>query len=55
MKKIVVIGASGVIGKAIVEQLGLRHEVITVGFHLPHRDQSFGSSLMRMLRKDTVP
>ncbi|WP_342117871.1 short chain dehydrogenase [Pseudoduganella sp. OTU4001] len=31
MKKIIVIGASGTIGKAIVEQLGLRHEVITVG------------------------
>jgi NAD(P)-dependent dehydrogenase (short-subunit alcohol dehydrogenase family) len=31
MKKIIVIGASGTIGKGIVEQLGLRHEVITVG------------------------
>lgn len=31
MKKIIVIGASGTIGKAIVEQLGQRHEVITVG------------------------
>lgn len=31
MKKVIVIGASGTIGKAIVEQLGLRHEVITVG------------------------
>ena len=31
MKKIIIIGASGTIGKGIVEQLGLRHEVITVG------------------------
>lgn len=31
MKKIIVIGASGTLGKGIVEQLGLRHEVITVG------------------------
>ena len=31
MKKVIVIGASGTIGKGIVEQLGLRHEVITVG------------------------
>jgi NAD(P)-dependent dehydrogenase (short-subunit alcohol dehydrogenase family) len=31
MKKIIVIGASGTLGKAIVEQLGLRHEVITAG------------------------
>lgn len=31
MKKIIVIGASGTIGKGIVEQLGLRHEVITAG------------------------
>lgn len=31
MKKIIVIGASGTIGKGIVEQLGLRHEVISVG------------------------
>ncbi|WP_028101789.1 short chain dehydrogenase [Pseudoduganella violaceinigra] len=31
MKKIIVIGASGTIGKAIVEQLGLRHEVVTAG------------------------
>ncbi len=31
MKKVIVIGASGTIGKGIVEQLGLRHEVITAG------------------------
>lgn len=31
MKKIIVIGAAGTIGKGIVEQLGLRHEVISVG------------------------
>ena len=31
MKKIIIIGASGTIGKGIVEQLGLRHEVISVG------------------------
>jgi len=29
--KIVVIGASGTIGKAVVEQLGARHDIITVG------------------------
>ena len=29
--KIIVIGASGTIGKAVVEQLGRRHEIITVG------------------------
>jgi NAD(P)-dependent dehydrogenase (short-subunit alcohol dehydrogenase family) len=29
--KIIVIGASGTIGKAVVEQLGLRHEILAVG------------------------
>lgn len=29
--KVIVIGGSGTIGKAVVEQLGLRHEVVTVG------------------------
>lgn len=29
--KIIVIGATGTIGKAVVEQLGQRHEIITVG------------------------
>lgn len=29
--KIVVIGAGGTIGKAVVEQLGARHEIVTVG------------------------
>ncbi|MBY0241711.1 MAG: short chain dehydrogenase, partial [Burkholderiaceae bacterium] len=29
--KVIVIGATGTIGKAVVEQLGQRHEVITVG------------------------
>lgn len=29
--KIIVIGASGTIGKAVVEQLGARHDVITAG------------------------
>ncbi|UGQ45326.1 short chain dehydrogenase [Massilia endophytica] len=29
--KIVVIGATGAVGKAVVEQLGQRHEIVTVG------------------------
>jgi len=29
--KIIVIGATGTIGKAVVEQLGQRHEIVTVG------------------------
>jgi NAD(P)-dependent dehydrogenase (short-subunit alcohol dehydrogenase family) len=29
--KIIVIGATGTVGKAVVEQLGQRHEIITVG------------------------
>jgi NAD(P)-dependent dehydrogenase (short-subunit alcohol dehydrogenase family) len=29
--KIIVIGASGTIGKAVVEQLGARHDIVTVG------------------------
>lgn len=31
--KVIVIGASGTIGKAVVEQLGKRHEIVTVGSH----------------------
>ena len=29
--KIIVIGASGTVGKAVVEQLGLRHDIVAVG------------------------
>jgi NAD(P)-dependent dehydrogenase (short-subunit alcohol dehydrogenase family) len=29
--KIIVIGATGTVGKAVVEQLGLRHEIVAVG------------------------
>ena len=29
--KVIVIGAAGTVGKAVVEQLGLRHEIVTVG------------------------
>jgi NAD(P)-dependent dehydrogenase (short-subunit alcohol dehydrogenase family) len=29
--KVIVIGASGTVGKAVVEQLGQRHEIVTVG------------------------
>ena len=29
--KVVVIGAAGTVGKAVVEQLGQRHEIVTVG------------------------
>ena len=29
--KVVVIGAAGAVGKAVVEQLGQRHEIVTVG------------------------
>ena len=29
--KVVVIGASGTVGKAVVEELGKRHEIVTVG------------------------
>nr|WP_070269374.1 short chain dehydrogenase [Duganella sp. HH101] len=31
MMKVVVIGAAGTVGKAVVEQLGQRHEIVTVG------------------------
>ena len=31
MKKIIVIGAQGTVGKAIVEELGQRHQIIAVG------------------------
>ena len=31
MKKVIVIGATGAVGKAVVEELGKRHEIITVG------------------------
>ncbi|MQA21002.1 short chain dehydrogenase [Rugamonas sp. FT103W] len=31
MMKVVVIGAAGAVGKAVVEQLGQRHEIVTVG------------------------
>jgi NAD(P)-dependent dehydrogenase (short-subunit alcohol dehydrogenase family) len=31
--KVIVIGATGTIGKAVVEQLGQRHEIVTVGSH----------------------
>ena len=29
--KVIVIGATGTVGKAVVEQLGLRHEIVAVG------------------------
>jgi uncharacterized protein YbjT (DUF2867 family) len=29
--KVIVIGATGAVGKAVVEELGQRHEVVTVG------------------------
>ena len=29
--KVIVIGASGTIGRAIVEELGARHEIVTIG------------------------
>ncbi|HEX7986079.1 MAG TPA: short chain dehydrogenase [Duganella sp.] len=31
MMKVVVIGASGTVGKSVVEELGKRHEIVTVG------------------------
>lgn len=56
MKKIIVIGASGTIGKGIVEQLGLRHEVITVGrnsgqFQVKIEDPASVESLFKQVGK----
>jgi len=45
--KIVVIGASGTIGKAVVEQLGARHDIITVG-------RNSGQHRVRMEEYDDV-
>ena len=56
MKKVIVIGASGTIGKGIVEQLGLRHEVITVGrnsgqFQVKIEDPASVDALFRQVGK----
>ena len=56
MKKVIVIGASGTIGKGIVEQLGLRHEVIAVGrnsgqFQVKIEDPASVDALFRQVGK----
>jgi NAD(P)-dependent dehydrogenase (short-subunit alcohol dehydrogenase family) len=50
MKKIIVIGASGNVGKAVVEELGRRHQLITAGRNSgQHQVQMEDSASVRAL------
>lgn len=42
MKKIIVIGAHGAIGKAVVEELGRRHDIIAVGIRSGQHQADIG-------------